>query len=351
MEHISNKNAFEHRMLFALTPAPQYCLDPLGLTRTYVLSGAAGELRIELPQLHPWPEYITQIPLYDRFFPFLCAKIGEGTIIDIGANIGDTVCMLRSFGASQRIIAVEPDIEFHELLQRNINRNSLQNVDTYQYAISSTPQRVKLSKDNRLSTANVELIKSTGKSQPDNKTLETRTFADIVKDFHLSAEEIKVIKIDTDGFDWDVLQSVSDWLVESPNNNLELPIIFYEHQTYLTSKGSSDNNRENQENLFLRALQQLRTHGYLYYVIFDNFGTMIIKTSDFSELAELSKYPRRSELMNRRTTIHYYDVLAYTDKSTAFVDKVTCEYLDNPSIPDGGQRGSGQPKIYLKAGE
>jgi FkbM family methyltransferase len=49
-----------------------------------------------------------------------CAgKYPESVIVDVGANVGDSAAIIRSYGVSNRIISVEGVAEFYEVLVRN----------------------------------------------------------------------------------------------------------------------------------------------------------------------------------------------------------------------------------------
>lgn len=327
-EHISAKNKYEQQSLLAITAPSSRQENQLELTKISILSGAAGDLQIEHPVSHPWPVYIASIPLYDRFFPRLCANLNKGVVIDIGANIGDTVCMIRSAGSQHQIVAVEPNALFHRLMTKNISVNSLKDIKIYQYPISSRHQSIRLSQDTNLSTANAKPDQPTLEMQSNDEILETRTFSDILNDFQLPAKEIRAIKIDTDGYDWDVLDSVYNWLTQQPESCTEIPLIFYEHQTYLTSNGPLDEMREMREDDYIRALQTLRNIGYTNYFIFDNFGTLVSHVSDLSFLSGLARYPRHSERFNQRSTIYYFDVLLCTDSHLAVVERTISEYVN-----------------------
>ena len=128
-----------------------------------------------------------------------------------------------------------------------------------------------------------------------------------------------ILKIDTDGYDWDVLKSFTDY---AKSNDFLPKFIFFEMQTFLNN---NENNREGREiiiNKYSAALRDIYQLGYTHFCLFDNFGTLLKKTTSISEIEEINNYIKRSQLNNLYSTIYYLDVLAYKPESDQYVDKI-----------------------------
>jgi hypothetical protein len=63
------------------------------------------------------PEIKERYPTYDGFLPCLAKNLSGGWIIDIGANVGDSLYSLLD-AKNTRFVCVEPENEFFELLKQ-----------------------------------------------------------------------------------------------------------------------------------------------------------------------------------------------------------------------------------------
>ena len=76
---------------------------------------------IELPATHLLPQYQSKHPKYDRFLPHLVQYVDQSdTIVDIGANVGDTLAALVERNPSASYICIEPDDLFYRFLEKNV---------------------------------------------------------------------------------------------------------------------------------------------------------------------------------------------------------------------------------------
>lgn len=88
------------------------------VTSTYKI----GRYELEITPDHGLPVFQRQFKLYDRFLPVLVSKINDKnkTIIDVGANIGDTtIAMLQK--CKNSFICIEASDIFFSYLERNIH--------------------------------------------------------------------------------------------------------------------------------------------------------------------------------------------------------------------------------------
>ena len=76
--------------------------------------------KIILPPGHLLSLYESVYPKYDKFLPTVIGKIKENeAIIDIGANIGDTLFRLLNINTRPYYYCIEADNFFYEYLQKN----------------------------------------------------------------------------------------------------------------------------------------------------------------------------------------------------------------------------------------
>jgi hypothetical protein len=128
-----------------------------------------------------------------------------------------------------------------------------------------------------------------------------------------------MIKIDTDGFDWDVIDSYCEFM----ENNIEptAKFIFFEFQTFLNNIGFADKDRADRTLKYKNSIENLFKNGYDSFCIFDNFGTYLMITSSIEEIISISDYIGRSQLLNNHSTFYHLDILAFNKTHLDFVKK------------------------------
>src|SRR6476661_5730789 len=72
---------------------------------------------------HPIEQYIKDHPNYSANLPrisnYIAEKYPSFSVIDVGANIGDTIALLRNAGNLQQIHCIEGDPFYFDLLTQN----------------------------------------------------------------------------------------------------------------------------------------------------------------------------------------------------------------------------------------
>jgi FkbM family methyltransferase len=273
-----------------------------------------GDYKVILKGNHVLAKYQESFPLYDRFLPILCSSF-DGLIIDVGANIGDTSIAIFSKNSRSFIVGVEPDNAFYDECTYNININDL------------TRRFLGINKfvSTRIGTYSLENSKtlSTGSILFDSNIIgenNTISFSQLM-DLIPSEKKIKfdILKIDTDGFDWDILDSFISY---NKNFNVKPRFIFFEMQTYLNNLGVKDINRNKIIENYKSSIERLETIGYNNFYLFDNFGTPIKITKSINEIFELNDYIKRSQIYNSHSTIYYLDILAFSDLELIYVNQI-----------------------------
>jgi hypothetical protein len=124
------------------------------------------------------------------------------------------------------------------------------------------------------------------------------------------SSNVLLLKVDTDGFDFDVLKSAENILSNSE------PILFWENyiSEYFQLHG------------FDELYSFLAKKGYKYIYIFDNFGNLITEEADFETLKNINSYVYSMEKHGCTRTFYYTDILATTEKNYLVVKKAIHEY-------------------------
>ena len=269
---------------------------------------------------HPLSIYLEEFPLYDQFLPQICSNF-SGLIIDVGANIGDTLLSVFEKNDESFLIAVEPDDEFAENCLLNIEQNNLpKRVLLVKKFISSKKGNFVIEKNKSASTGSIK----EDKDLENSNSLSFSELMDLIP--YERKQNLDIIKIDTDGFDWDILNSYSEMVNSKPENKFRF--IYFEFQNFLNNENNSMSERQDKDEKYKKALENLLKTGYDTFTVFDNFGTKLITTKTISEILVFSDYITRSKIYNNYSTIYHLDILVYNSIETEFVNEQLKLYLE-----------------------
>ena len=269
------------------------------------------------PPEHRLDVYRAANPLYDRRLPLLARLVAAaapgGAIIDVGANIGDTVALCRMAGCDAPIIAVEPSARYFALLEAN--RRALpelfRDVRTLRAFIGVASEQLSLVES--AGTARAEIIQNASGVQPLSET-PTLPLG------HVTDREVSLVKTDTDGYDAAILSSSVQFLRESR------PVIWAEAEV-------TDTSDEKRWSQLCADLAESHPH----MCIFDNFGFLVTHGPILEKqttLLDLLRYTRRHRVGDTKAvgtpTIYYVDVAFFPAKMfsvyTAFISAlVECD--------------------------
>lgn len=250
-----------------------------------------GNYKLLADAQHPIETYLAQNKYYSSNLPriakYIESKSPQYTIIDVGANIGDTIALLRSAGVNQWVYMVEGEPLYFNLLQQNLQQfTNAKAFETF------------LGEEDLVQEGGIETHRGTAKViQNINQQISVKKLDGLVAENNI--EHIKLLKIDTDGFDFKVLRGSFDFIKQHK------PVIFFEYVAiYLKEQGEHGTET-------LHSLQQL---GYNKAIYYDNFGKMLLSTTldNRQQLEQLFIY--MSDLSG---AFQYYDVcIFHTDDDT-----------------------------------
>jgi FkbM family methyltransferase len=215
-----------------------------------------GNKQIILPPGHLLSLYESIYPEYDRFLSKVVGEIKENeVIIDIGANIGDTLYRLINVNTRPYYYCIEADNFFFEYLQKN--KKSLDINIQNKIVLIKTLVGEQLQGDlSETSTGTKSFIQS-------DSGMESKKLDEII--IEQKIKNIKLIKVDVDGYDDNILFSAIN---ELTNNK---PDIFFE---YMPLNESSKNN-------YLRLIEKLNDIGYSNWTMLDNYGLVIFDNKNY----------------------------------------------------------------------
>jgi FkbM family methyltransferase len=256
---------------------------------------------------HPNPLYAAVAPFYDTALPRLCRALGttEGfmRLIDVGANVGDTVLAVeRASGHTYQgeYLCVEPNDDNVQLLR--INTASLGDRLICEQVLCGDENGVILG----------ELVGNLGNSfvkvahHNPQQALPVLTVDELVVR-HSRFAKTTVLKIDTEGFDLKVLRGAQHLLSEAK------PALYFEFIPSLL-----ETNGENP----LLVLPLLSSFGYDTALVYDNKGipVEVISTTDETALQRLIACIDDS-------TVYYYDIFSmHGSRSALFTELIEQEF-------------------------
>lgn len=210
------------------------------------------------------------IPLYRRGFvdyssnigrvaSHLAAKYRELTIVDIGANVGDTAAIVRA-RCQAPMLCIEGDEFYFKLLLNNIDRSHLQGIQPC-YAFVGTSQG-EMRGGLQRQAGSASFVADANQSVPAVRLAE-------ILSRYPTFEQAKLIKTDTDGFDCQIVNSELEWLAKAK------PVVFIEYDPDFTEKQGYDGRR---------VFRDMQSIGYRLGIFWENTGEHLLTT----ELANAS---------------------------------------------------------------
>ena len=276
----------------------------------HILAAIGGAKRIELeqdgetcvllgPREHPIETFRAEHPLYDRRLPRLTEIVGrhapDDVFIDIGANIGDSIALARLSGGRMRAIAIEASLTYCKYLWANMLRAPVlfENVQMiWGYAGAAGEE------------AEVSLGAGTGSAAAAASDAPTEKAPVIRLDRVAGHCGVSLVKIDTDGFDQNVISSELAFLGDKQ------PIVWAEAQTETQADEAT-----------WRAVFEAMRQRWPHMVLFDNFGFAVAggETAVLADQAlALMAYARRQRARHaaggNEPTFHYLDVALFPER-------------------------------------
>jgi FkbM family methyltransferase len=252
-----------------------------------------GDYLITIPADHPLPAYQSAHRLYDRFLPVLCRHLSPaGVIVDIGANVGDTVAAIMQT-CKNPIVAIEGYSPYFELLCTNLAEiDSGDRVTPIQAVVGPGAQTGTL-----VASHGTAVLSNSGSSQ-------IKSLDEVLENW---AHGVVLLKTDTDGLDADVILSGMNTIRASK------PILFWEGGTLDPIS-------------FERMYEEIGRVGYDRFWVFDNFGNLMLSECGIKQLKDLDLYVASQYRDECTRSISYIDVLASTNKTTTKARNAVAEY-------------------------
>lgn len=167
----------------------------------------------------------TDLFLYKKREP-LCTNylmhsgiLKEGDVVlDIGANIGYyALAEAKLVGETGKVYAIEPVASNFQLLQKNVNLNKFSNVETFQYAVGDKNEMADIF------VSNMSNLCAVNKDAVGGEIVEVQPVSMItIDEFIKDKKTPKLIRMDVEGYEYEILKGMKDTLKEDIKILMEL---------------------------------------------------------------------------------------------------------------------------------
>jgi FkbM family methyltransferase len=219
----------------------------------FLLSAPAGHILFRLLPVEPYRDLMIGLLARD-----LARKYPGETLLDVGANIGDTAAIMATYSTSPMVL-VEPSDFYTTFLKENAS--GFPNCTTIHKCLVSANASERGVLTHVGGTAKFERLVA-------GPAVECKPLAEIAGD------RPRLIKIDTDGFDLSIIAASLDFLAAKH------PCLVFENDPYDAETLSMAN----------QVVTDLAGAGYRYFVIFDSAGRHVLSTSELSAVLDLNRF-------------------------------------------------------------
>jgi FkbM family methyltransferase len=210
-----------------------------------------------LPFSHQLPFILKTYPHYScnlaRIAKLVIQKYKNFKFIDVGANIGDSIALLKK-ESNFPILCIEGDEQFFSILEKNAAFFS--DITLAKAYLGDSNKNLRGTTFKNGGTAHLR------ESDTEENIIEVKKISEVLKDYPLFWQS-KMIKVDTDGFDCKILRGAVDFLTSAK------PVIFFEYDPFLLAEQGDDG---------ISIFKYFSELGYYNLLIYDNFGDLILST-------------------------------------------------------------------------
>ena len=258
-----------------------------------IVTARVGRFSIQVPRTNQVSTEYQDNPGYMGELAALASllkkKFPDLSAIDIGANVGDTACIIKT-AADIPLVCIEGDDYTFGLLQENLRQ--FQNVKAYKLFLGEKSGTMAATFEKAGWNMTIKPGQGDGA-----QTISLTTLDDFLAKEQI-ASGCKLLKIDTEGFDCSIIRGAAKFLAQAR------PALMFEY------------NRDNMEAIGEKGtatLAMLRDLGYSQVVFHDCYGR-------FFTAAELSDDALVGDLLDyadgRHGAIYYFDLTMFHREDT-----------------------------------
>ena len=300
-------NVFHH-----VRNAVNWTLTPLGIAiertnkmkwrwKNSIVETQVGRYTIQIPGINPLSSYYLAMPTLASQLGTLTSivrgKYPSMGVVDVGANVGDTACIIKS-AEEVPLLCIEGDDKSFSFLEKNMRQ--FQNTKVHKLVLSekSGTLAARFEKTGWNTTINPSQTGAT-------ESIKVISFDDFIQT-QPDRDNYKLLKIDTEGFDCAIIRGSLGFIQEVR------PVIFFEY------------NRENMDAIGepgLETLAILAELGYSRIMFHDSRGRFIgsMTLADRDGLKDWHDY-----VDGKKSEIYYLDITVFHEQDT----DIAMQYLE-----------------------
>lgn len=247
-----------------------------------------GNFIIEMPgynvQIHNYrhdPEMNSQL---GRLAACVAAKYAGLTVIDIGANVGDTIAIIKSI-IDIPVIGIEGDDISYSFLEKNTAQ--FKDVTILKKFLGEKKESRPVAFEKSGWNTTILL------PEESNQSISLQSLDEVLTEKELMTRNLKLLKIDTEGFDTIILRGAHDMIQQHH------PAIYIEFNR---------NNMEAIKEDGLSTLFSLEAEGYRSVIFFDNNGRYLT-TLDINQHEIIRNLYNYTD--EEKSGIPYYDLCLF----------------------------------------
>ncbi len=248
-----------------------------------------GKYQIRMPgnnlQLGNYKIYPDLNSQLGRLAAVIFKKYPGMTVIDVGANVGDTIAILKSAVDILPVIGIEGDDVSFSYLERNITQFS--NIHVVKTFLGEKTQDAKVNMDN--TGWNNTIIPDAGGAQH----ISFKSLDDVITAGGFGNVEIKLLKVDVEGFDTIVLRGATAIIQKNK------PVLFFEYNR----KSMKMINEEG-----LPTIMSFYKFGYTKIIFFDHKGNLVLATD--LQNSDVITY-MHNYISSEKNLLAYYDICIF----------------------------------------
>lgn len=262
---------------------------------------------LRLPLSHTLPLTRRCFSLYSenlgRIAAQLYSKFGAFSVIDIGANVGDTVAVIHKY-APLPILCIEGTPKFGVLLEQNVKATLPASVIEHSFVGIGGEPLTPVVHDGtaRLEQTRLAQKKLAQNGAPSGSAIPMKSLDQILEE-HPQFKNSRLLKIDTDGMDIAILNSALDWISQ------QKPVLFFEYDPDLQRAHGAGG---------LEVLGKLKRIGYHRVLVYDAGGDYMFST----ELENTALFSELHEYFSGRNSTKYCDLCVFHQDDEQFAEGV-----------------------------
>lgn len=225
-------------------------------------------------------------------------KYPSTQVIDIGANIGDSVALIKSL-VEVPVVCIEGHDFYFDILKQNIQQ--FKNVSCIKSYLGDV--------DEKISGKPMQGGGSLAIDVSDSSVLNVFTFDTIVNQNAEKFGSIKVFKVDTDGFDLKILRGAKETFKKHE------PVIFFEYSEKHLKDAGDDG---------LTIFPFFKELGYTDIIFYDYDGRMIFSTDIDNELQIKQVH---AYLSNYSSPLQFIDIAVFHKNDSDIYEAIIKEEM------------------------